>query len=200
MWDAVWNLFLLVYYTLQYCENVRLWSDSYVKQSQCITIQRPSEVKCRHNHLPLRMISESCDTSVIFIYDCHDTRLYIILQLLDFSSSNQNYLLISFGKGGNFVITVTVYDLFTKHTVYGKKNYVMVHIQKVYTSYIWWKSGKVDFGCFKMFRGCTKIQINISCSALKSRVGPISVDMLAISEWLHGKKNCISKFGPFQLH
>ncbi len=45
------------------------------------------------------------------------------------------------GKGENVVITVTVYDLFTSHTVFGKENYVMLHIQKVYTSYIWWKSG-----------------------------------------------------------
>ncbi len=90
-------LFTVCYNTVK---NVRLWSDSYVKRSQCITIQSPSEVKCRHKRLPLRMMSESCDTSVIFIYACHDTRLYIILQLLDFSSSNQNYLLISFGKGG----------------------------------------------------------------------------------------------------
>lgn len=90
-------LFTVCYNTVK---NVRLWSDSYVKRSQCITIQSPSEVKCRHKRLPLRMMSESYDKSVIFIYACHDTRLYIIPQLLDFSSSNQNDLLISFGKGG----------------------------------------------------------------------------------------------------
>lgn len=135
-------LFTVCYNTVK---NVRLWSDSYVKRSQCITIQSPSEVKCRHKRLPLRMMSESCDTSVIFIYACHDTRLYIILQLLDFSSSNQNDLLVSFGKGGTLCNYSDSLYLFTSHTVFGKKKYiyiyVMVHIQKVYTSYILWKSG-----------------------------------------------------------
>lgn len=114
---------------LQYCAKCEIAEYQLCKKGQCITIQSPSEVKCRRKRLPLRMMAESCDGSFIFIYACHDTRLYIIFQLLDFSSSNQNDLLISFGKGGNFVITLTV--IYLHRILYLVKRYDMVHIKGI---------------------------------------------------------------------